>query len=109
VFANVVLTWEADVNQIIAYASRAFALYYTLQCVVAIAVARRQPDAGRRPALQVRFAALAGGRLAVFLLGLPAEQDDLSRSIGMASSPGRVSCGRRGRGDGGGSRARARK
>ena len=72
-FANVVLTWEADVNQIIAYASWAFALYDTLQCVVAIAVARRQPDTDRSPALQVRFAALTGVCLAVFLRGLPAE------------------------------------
>ena len=36
---TVALTWETDVNGIIAYASRAFALYYMLQCIVALLVA----------------------------------------------------------------------
>ncbi|MXO89070.1 hypothetical protein GRI32_09995 [Altererythrobacter aestuarii] len=35
VFIGIVMTWEADVFQIIAYASRAFALYYTLQSAIA--------------------------------------------------------------------------
>ena len=35
VAVGLVLTWEADVFQIIAYASRAFALYYTLQSAIA--------------------------------------------------------------------------
>ena len=35
VFIGLVITWEADVFQIIAYASRAFALYYTLQSAIA--------------------------------------------------------------------------
>ena len=40
----IALTWATDVYQIISYASRAFALYYTLQCVVAILVLRRVPS-----------------------------------------------------------------
>lgn len=35
VVIGLVITWEADVFQIIAYASRAFALYYTLQSAIA--------------------------------------------------------------------------
>lgn len=35
VFTGLVITWEADVFHIIAYASRAFALYYTLQSAIA--------------------------------------------------------------------------
>ncbi len=35
VFIGLVITWEADVFQIIAYASRAFALYYTVQSAIA--------------------------------------------------------------------------
>ena len=68
----VALTWETDVNQIIAYASRAFALYYALQCLVAFAVAHQLegPGRGRRLAC---FGALTLLCVAVFLFGLPAE------------------------------------
>lgn len=38
---SVVITWLTDVYQIISYASRAFALFYVLQCVVAILILRR--------------------------------------------------------------------
>jgi hypothetical protein len=61
----IALTWGTDVNQIIAYASRAFALYYMLQCVVALLVARRKGRNG------VGFASLALLCLAVFLFGVP--------------------------------------
>jgi hypothetical protein len=68
---TVVLTWETNVNQIIAYASRAFALYYFLQCVVALIVARQQKDLHRRVLRLTTFAALAVICLLVFLLGIP--------------------------------------
>ena len=61
----ITLTWETNVNEIIAYASRAFALYYLLQCIVAFLVARKMGRAG------VGFAALASICLVVFLFGLP--------------------------------------
>lgn len=61
----VVITWETNVNQIIAYASRAFALYYTLQCVVALLVARKMGHSS------IRFAAVALVCLAVFVFGVP--------------------------------------
>ncbi|MEZ5791700.1 MAG: hypothetical protein R3D34_13275 [Nitratireductor sp.] len=39
---GVALTWSANVFEIIAYASRAFALYYALQCLLAALVAMRK-------------------------------------------------------------------
>lgn len=44
VFFGLVITWEADVFHIIAYASRAFALYYTLQSAIAARRACIIPD-----------------------------------------------------------------
>ena len=38
VMVTLTLTWSVDVNQVIAYASRAFALFYMLQCLVAFAL-----------------------------------------------------------------------
>lgn len=69
---TVVLTWLTNVNAIIAYASRAFALYYALQCGVAAAVLREQPE---RPRRWVKFSAactLGVLCLAVAILGIPA-------------------------------------
>ena len=62
---TIAVTWETDVNAIIAYASRAFALYYMLQCVVALLVAR---SLGKGV---LRFAILGALCLAVFALGVP--------------------------------------
>ena len=70
---TVVLTWETNVNQIIAYASRAFALFYLLQCVVAFIVARSHKDLPRRSLRLALFASLAVACLLVFALGLPSE------------------------------------
>jgi len=62
---TIAVTWQTNVMQIIAYASRAFALYYTLQCVVALLVARKMGRTG------FGFACLALVCLAVFLFGVP--------------------------------------
>ncbi len=70
---SIVLTWETDVTQIIAYASRAFALYYTLQCLVAFLVAWESHELPRRTFRLAKFAVLSLACLAVFALGLPAE------------------------------------
>lgn len=70
---TVFLTWETNVNQIIAYASRAFALYYTLQCAVAFVVAWQRQDLKGRPLRLLGFGCLALICLIVFLLGVPAE------------------------------------
>jgi hypothetical protein len=37
----IMLTWSADTFEILALASRAFAFYYMLQCLVAISVSQR--------------------------------------------------------------------
>ena len=70
---TVALTWETDVNGIIAYASRAFALFYMLQCIVALIVAYQLKDLPRRPMRLATFAFLALICLLVFTLGLPSE------------------------------------
>lgn len=57
--SGIALTWATDIFEIIALASRAFALYYALQCAIAVRFAWQ---AGRRPKA-LWFAAL--GALAV--------------------------------------------
>lgn len=66
------LTWETDVNAIIAYASRAFALYYALQCTVAFLVARQHPELPRSSLRQTLYAMLGAVAMLVFALGIPA-------------------------------------
>ncbi len=70
---TVALTWETDVNGIIAYASRAFALFYMLQCIVALIVAWQLKDIPKRACRLTCFASLAIMCLLVFTLGLPSE------------------------------------
>ncbi len=64
---------ETNVNGIIAYASRAFAMFYMLQCVVAFLVAWQNRDLPRRPLRLAGFAIHAVICLLVFALGLPSE------------------------------------
>ncbi|MFV2072701.1 MAG: hypothetical protein ACC742_08615 [Thermoanaerobaculales bacterium] len=68
---TVVLTWSTNVNEIIAYASRAFALYYSLQCLVALVVARRMKDTPGRRRRSVMFAFLTLVCFLVFAFGIP--------------------------------------
>ncbi len=70
---TVAITWATDVNGIIAYASRAFALFYMLQCMVAFIVAWQKRDLPRRSVRLVSFAFLAIMCLLVFALGMPSE------------------------------------
>lgn len=65
-----VLTWTADIYQIISYASRAFAVYYALQCTLAALLSWRQGSPHARTA---GFTALTVLLVAVALLGIPAE------------------------------------
>jgi hypothetical protein len=71
VLVTLVLTWSVNVNEIIAYASRAFALYYTLQCLVAFAVAWQDKQLHHRQSRLVTFALLAVVCFLVFSLGVP--------------------------------------
>ncbi len=68
---TVVLTWSTNVNEIIAYASRAFALYYALQCAVAWVVAYKLKDLDHRSLRLARFAFLAVVCFLVFAFGIP--------------------------------------
>jgi len=64
-----IVTWETDVYSLISFASRCFALYYALQCLVAALSATRRA----RPGRAVGFAALALVCAAVVVFGTPAE------------------------------------
>jgi len=70
---TVALTWQTNVNAIIAYASRAFALFYMIQCLVAFMVAWTKRDLSKRNLRLVAYACIGFICLAVFALGLPAE------------------------------------
>ena len=70
---TLLLTWETNVTGIISYASRAFALFYTLQCLVAFFVAWKDRSINKRSSNLLRFGVLAILCLMVFILGLPAE------------------------------------
>ncbi len=68
-----VLTWQTNVNQIIAYASRAFALFYALQGAVAFLVARQQQDLPRKGLRLAIFATVTMLCLLVFAFGVSSE------------------------------------
>lgn len=68
--AGLLLTWTADIYQIISYASRAFAFYYTLQCALAAVLARRQHASIWRV---LAYTAMAVLMLAATVFGVPAE------------------------------------
>ena len=63
------ITWIADVFEIIAYASRAFALYYTMEAGLAALNAWRQEERAKA----VPFALLAVLGVAIVFLGQPFE------------------------------------
>jgi len=64
------LTWSADIYQIISYASRAFAIYYALQCGLAALLSHRQGDS---PVRTGGFAGLTSLLILAAALGIPAE------------------------------------
>jgi hypothetical protein len=70
---TIFITWETNVNQIISYASRAFALYYTLQCGVALCVAYKLPTLKGRHFRLLSYFVLLLICLVVFILGIPSE------------------------------------
>lgn len=70
---TIFLTWATDVNAIIAYASRAFALFYTLQSATAAIVAYQTKTLAKRHSKILFFSTISILCLLLFLLGLPAE------------------------------------
>ncbi|MBO0902825.1 hypothetical protein [Jiella sonneratiae] len=63
------LTWTSNVFAIIAYASRAFALYYALQAAIAAIAMHR----AKRPARALAFVLLVCLGAAIVVFGIPAE------------------------------------
>jgi hypothetical protein len=70
---GILIVWETNVFGIIALASRAFALFYLMQCLVAALVATTAPNVTHRVPRAAGFLALAALALAVVLFGIPAE------------------------------------
>jgi hypothetical protein len=67
------LLWTSDIFEVIAYASRAFAVYYMIQCGMAALHAARHSKGGRGAALGSYFALLAVVMLAVAAFAIPVE------------------------------------
>ncbi len=70
---GVLLTWLVNVFHIIALASRAFALFYALECVVAVVVAWVAPDVKARKVRVIWYGALFLVALTVVIFGIPAD------------------------------------
>ena len=69
----IILVWTADLLEIISVASRAFAIYYLLQCLVAI-VASRHHFRGRTDFLhRARFGTVAGVLAFIVIFAIPAK------------------------------------
>ena len=69
----IILIWTADLLEIISFASRAFALYYLLQCVVAILASHNEYERKAHYLNLVRFATLAGILTFIVIFAMPAE------------------------------------
>ena len=71
--AAIALNWLTDVMSVLAYASRAFAVYYTIQCAIAVALAVTREDAKGRWWMIPLGSVLALVALSVAIFGIPAE------------------------------------
>ncbi len=71
--ASVALTWLTNVYEIISYASRAFALFYALQCALALLIIRNSQERRLSNKRMALYAILGVFCLAVSILGIPAE------------------------------------
>lgn len=69
----IALVWTADLLEIISVASRAFALYYLLQCFVAIFATRHNHNGKMLVLNLLRFGALAGILAFIVIFAIPAE------------------------------------
>ena len=69
----IILVWTADLLEIISFASRAFALYYLLQCVVAIIASHNQYERKAHYLNLVRFSTLAGILTFIVIFAMPAK------------------------------------
>ena len=72
VFA-IILVWAADLLEIISFASRAFALYYLLQCVVAIMASRHHYEGMAHRLYSARFATVGSILAFIVIFAIPAK------------------------------------
>ena len=70
---GLLIIWTSNVFEIITYASRAFALYYTLQSMVAAMTAFKHEDIPNRWPKFLGYALVASIALSVVIFGIPAE------------------------------------
>lgn len=68
---TIILTWATNVNEIIAYASRAFALFYSLQCLVALIIIWKTPSLPGRLRQLLGFGFLSFICICVVVFGIP--------------------------------------
>jgi len=69
----IILIWTADLLEIISFASRAFALYYLLQCVVAFIVSHQHYEHKVHRLHRAHFAAVATILAFIVVFAIPAE------------------------------------
>jgi len=70
---TIALTWLTDVLLIISIASRAFALFYALQCGVTVVTAYSRDELPHRRSIMVAALVLGLASLAITVLGIPSE------------------------------------
>ncbi len=69
----ILLIWTADLLEIISFASRAFALYYLLQCVVAIIASRHHYERRVHRLHRTQFATVATILALIVIFAIPAK------------------------------------
>ena len=69
----IILVWTADLLEIITFASRAFAIYYLLQCVVALIASRHHYERIAYRLHQARFGTVAAILAFIVIFAIPAE------------------------------------
>ncbi|MBT8117748.1 MAG: hypothetical protein KJO66_07950 [Gammaproteobacteria bacterium] len=72
-FFAILLVWTADLLEIITFASRAFALYYLLQCIVALIACRHYYESLARRLHQASFTTVATILTFIVIFAIPAE------------------------------------
>jgi hypothetical protein len=69
----IILIWTADLLEIISFASRAFALYYLLQCVVAVIASHHYQERNTYRLHRTHFATVAAILAFIVVFAIPAE------------------------------------
>ncbi len=73
VAGGILIVWSSNVFEVITYASKAFALYYALQCAVAALTALKHEEIAHGGLKFIGFTLLTSIAAAVVIFGIPAE------------------------------------